>query len=419
MLSVKDKKRFYEKIYGGAIDASCKSLGMSGVISGIHFSPSLNHRETFLIGKPPGVKKRDEALIDPFNGLVWLGLTLSLCGMLLSLTLVSQLSPWLKLDFLESFTLVLSIMFKEPIPDNKIKLENSLSRNVLLFTWLLTGTLLSMAYSSNLLASLVKDEQEKPMDTFQDILDAVITVYLNGKTPAQQELASSPVGIVKEVYEKQVLAKEGAIYRMPDSQVYEFAKRTIASGKGIFDNIEIRQHGVKHLFRRGKETTFMSTPTTYYEALNNPVLDKFNRNFQYMIDSGIYKGHLQAKYVFDMEFSEREFYRNEPDQPRWRKLSMIHLKSMFYTFIVPTMAIAVFCAETGAALVMAKSVKSLLLQLNSFLATKMHQLNKTFKVGVSTLRQRSAESLRSIRGHNMEYKLQTMTRKKLHSIQNQ
>ena len=38
---------------------------------------------------------------------------------------------------------------------------------VLLFTWLLTALLLTLFYSSNLLANLVKVEHEKPVDTIQ------------------------------------------------------------------------------------------------------------------------------------------------------------------------------------------------------------------------------------------------------------
>ena len=50
--------------------------------------------------------------------------------------------------------------------------------SIVFFTWFPTGLLLSFAYKSTLLASLVAVEHETPVSTFQDVLDNQLTFTL-------------------------------------------------------------------------------------------------------------------------------------------------------------------------------------------------------------------------------------------------
>ncbi len=305
---------------------------------GTDYSLSLNQRKNFLVVKPPGYKSRTGALLDPFNMTVWIGLITSFLGMWLSMFLVGKYAPQLRIGSFETFSTALGMVINEGVPNKYFMLRRGTARKILLLTWLPMACLLSMAYTSNLLASLVKMQQDKPIDTFQEVLALNIPIYFNSKTLAKNLMASSPIPIVNEAYEKQ-----GKLYDLPDAEVFQFAEDTIASG-GAFDNIEMRMHGNKHQWRIGKHLSFYSTPVCYHMAINNPILANMSASFGRMVDSGLYKG-MQDKYIFEMEFRERAFYRNRAHESAWHELSLGHLSSAFWIFGILAMSVMSFLVE--------------------------------------------------------------------------
>ncbi len=98
----------------------------------------------------------------------------------------------------------LSPVLREPMPANMDNIGHHWYTRVVLNIWFLSGILLSYAYSCNLLANLVSVSTEKPVDTFQDILDNghMLTV-LEGNSLLPY-MASSDNPVIKRVYEVKI-----------------------------------------------------------------------------------------------------------------------------------------------------------------------------------------------------------------------
>lgn len=78
------------------------------------------------------------------------------------------------------------------------------SRQVLLLTWLVVGFFISMCYKSVLLANMVNNEYEKPIDTIDDILLSGLPYYVAGNTGGPVLFNTDPRDSVKQLLEKQV-----------------------------------------------------------------------------------------------------------------------------------------------------------------------------------------------------------------------
>ncbi len=68
---------------------------------------------------------------------------------------------------------------------------------VLLFMWLPAGFLIALFYKSTLLASLISVSYEKPMDTWQSLLDNDITLAIPTHLIQNELMYSSPRQIIK------------------------------------------------------------------------------------------------------------------------------------------------------------------------------------------------------------------------------
>lgn len=68
---------------------------------------------------------------------------------------------------------------------------------ILFYVWMLTSVLLSFGYRSTLLASLVSVEVEEPVDTWQKLLDAKMTMALPGHYIVHEYMKTSPVPVIQ------------------------------------------------------------------------------------------------------------------------------------------------------------------------------------------------------------------------------
>ncbi len=80
---------------------------------------------------------------------------------------------------------------------------------VVLFSWLLAGHLIGMAFKSTLLASLVSIPREAPVNTFQAILDNDMTFLKREGGTSSRLLKESTRETVRRVYNECLVAKDG------------------------------------------------------------------------------------------------------------------------------------------------------------------------------------------------------------------
>ncbi len=74
--------------------------------------------------------------------------------------------------------------------------------------------MLTHAYKSNLLASLVKKEYEKPVDTFEELFNSGVKVAMPGGTSVPYLMRDSPRKIVRDVYNERAYEIEYVLFRM-------------------------------------------------------------------------------------------------------------------------------------------------------------------------------------------------------------
>ncbi len=94
----------------------------------------------------------------------------------------------------------------------------------ILFLWLLLGNVLSNAYRSNLLAVLVKVDFEKQPETFQDLLDQKLEMYIMSNTVATLLLKYSPFERHRRVFQECLLDR-GGYYESPPQGTPEVLAR--------------------------------------------------------------------------------------------------------------------------------------------------------------------------------------------------
>jgi hypothetical protein len=147
----------------------------------------------------PKAKNSQLLLLYPFNAAVWYFLgaaAVSGTVFLLAAALVHKLDPYLEIMF------CVSTLFCESLDDKCNKLKFPYSRSIFLMFWLPMVLLLSLAYNSNLRAALFKIGKEKPVDTFEDMLEANLIGYLAQDSYFEWAMKNSPTAIIREAFQK-------------------------------------------------------------------------------------------------------------------------------------------------------------------------------------------------------------------------
>ncbi len=122
--------------------------------------------ETYkFFNRKPGPVTPILTLAYPFNGVVWAYVLASFTFVLAAIYLINLKRS---LDLFSTVHVVLSCIVSDSLPSHLLSLlKGSWYGCVVLIIWFMCGLLLSAAYSSNLLASLLVVEMEVPDDTIQ------------------------------------------------------------------------------------------------------------------------------------------------------------------------------------------------------------------------------------------------------------
>ena len=125
--------------------------------------------------------------------------------------------------------------------------------------------LLSMSYQSNLLASLLKVGLVPPLDTFGDIYEAGLAVYLPRGTAGPAMLSSYPSDITRKLYQEAVVERNG-IYQPQGNTFPPHLAEEVLDGKAAIMVLSRNYYGMRHMFRRGSGLTFARFYMGYYQV---------------------------------------------------------------------------------------------------------------------------------------------------------
>ena len=136
-----------------------------------------------------------------------------------------------------------------------------------------------MAYQSLLLSALVKVRLEDPINSYQDILDRDLPLYIVSNTIVEHLFKTSPFAIVRETFEKQSIlfrtnSEGGSPAHILDA---------ITDGKAVGNTALSRYFGSRHKHRITEKLTVGTFPCGYYYDMNNPLLYKANGIIQILM----------------------------------------------------------------------------------------------------------------------------------------
>jgi hypothetical protein len=105
-------------------------------------------------------------LIRPFSPGLWLGTALSVLGIGFLFITLNHFS-FKKHKKFQIVASTVSVLLNEGLPDHWFFFEPKRAIMAIFFVWLPISSVLTFAYKGTLLASLVKSDFEKPIETFE------------------------------------------------------------------------------------------------------------------------------------------------------------------------------------------------------------------------------------------------------------
>ncbi len=299
--------------------------------------------------KKVGALPRYQSIIDPFSTDVWVAVFVAVIVLWLTLIVYSKSGFYDERSLFNMIRVAMCALLAEDIPARLLALnqrnQRTIGIKILLITWLPMTAVIVMAYQSNLLASLVRSSQEKPIDNFQDILDLDLTFYLYQRSMAPSLFANSPFPVVREVYYKAVVEKNGFFDMDKEGKTLDKIIATTMEGKSVLDGSDVNFHEYSHLIRRGKHLTHATFPSGFYFAINHPLLDKAKIAFRHLFELGIYH-KLRGEFLWLGSKKGRKYERNKEVPPLASPLNLENIMPIgLITGILAVLACFFFVAE--------------------------------------------------------------------------
>ncbi len=320
---------FYSKflqLRRGEIDAAALQLAIShSWRSGTDVSASTKNRHFRGLTSRPGRVISYETLALPLTRPVWAFYLASV--LLVYAAFHVEIATLANGDKNKSgggdiFLLTVGILVSETVPKWLTSLRgSSASKQLLLVSWLPLACLLSWVYQSTLLSFLVKVAKERPIDTYQDVLDRQVPIYVTRGNMMGPLMATHPLPVVREAYDKLTV-----LHNRP----YEEVMSLLVEGKAVIITGEDRfAAGHRHHFRLGTGLQLASVPAGYLVAVGHPLNGKVTSLVLGLVESGIH-GKVTSDYYWLASLPEREHHRSRSgSEDAWRPLGTYHLLALF------------------------------------------------------------------------------------------
>ncbi|TRY73927.1 hypothetical protein TCAL_14626 [Tigriopus californicus] len=180
----------------------------------VEFSINMFYRE---VGFGGSLAQRVDAfntLILPFDTSIWLALLVSIAtyfALLVVSEFVMGYTQKQSDQIFTSFCLTVFPLLNDSVPSRMHSQNRYTARWFSLTLWLLLGVMLSMAYKSNLLATLTIVKIENPINSPEELLNTGYPVYSLAGTVLSEGLQSSPMAIYRQIYQESVLDKKSLL----------------------------------------------------------------------------------------------------------------------------------------------------------------------------------------------------------------
>ncbi len=292
----------------------------------------------------------------PLQWQVWLATATVCLAMFLALHSVGQLDAELtsrgRQKAFNTFAITFCNVIGESVDQRFLSLKVGRPTQILLATWVPMACVMALAYQSNLFAALMKADVERPVDSFQDVVDRDIKMYIAGATLIPFLLKTSP----RET-DRRAFADHGVLFQKTESgDAPSFVREDVLSGKGVISNIPETLLGYRHIYRLGRNLQVGSFPSGYYFGMGHPMRDQVNFMMQVLIDVGMVQ-RLQATHSWKHSYPERQHYRKQRHEP-WRALDMEPFLSFYLVGgVLLSTSVLMFGVELGLVLALRKRLK--------------------------------------------------------------
>ncbi len=282
-------------------------------------------RDISLYAKYPDLKSRYKTLLGPLNFAVWMAVLASVTSAAFILLLLNK---YLGKNQCSPFVITVpsyNVLINEAMPLHFMYANMSVSKWFLLSFLIPMNTLLSHGYRSNLLASLIEHEHDKPVDTYQDIIDRDLTIYIINGTTVPPLLANSPNPTVVQAYWNNMIGKNG-IYASVKGETPARVWRDLDAGKGII----VRPKERESLYiRRGKHLNVGSFICGYYLNMGHPLNAIIRKTVQTLFETGVYT-NLVEQFVWARKAHLRHTRRMKAlEKDSWTKLENGHIMPVY------------------------------------------------------------------------------------------
>ncbi len=319
-------------------------------------------RDSFLSSKKVGTLPRYQSVIDPFTLTVWIATLVSIMAFWASLFSCSRAGFYDNTDLFNQLRVALCVMLSEDIPNRLLSFQQQSKQShglkILLVTLVPMALLLSMAYQSNLLASLVRRNTEKPIDTYQDVLDRGLKLYVFRRAMSPFLLRTSPFPLERRVFQVAAVQKGGLYDLNGRRETPKHIYSDTLEGKALIVFSDINFHQREHVLRRGRHLTFASFPKGFFCAMNHPVLEAAAREggpFQRLVESGTFQ-RMRDRFVWVETRVGREYHRNKAgDAGGSSPLTTEHLVPiLLVTGVITVVSMLIFACEKAISVTQAE-----------------------------------------------------------------
>ncbi len=303
--------------------------------------PNQQRREMFFVAKHPESRTAYYTLAGPFDIATWILLMIAMLSMALLLAFSASLKYFDSLlgNPLQSFLAGFGILITESLPTKQLSFQYLWKLKhicIALIIWLPTCYFISLAYRSNLLASLCRQELEDPIDTYEDVLERNMKAYVPLGTSAGRLLNTSPNPTVRHFYLKAVTE-----VRFVKGGYPQDIREEMLSGKAVISGIKEITH--KTSGRIAKHTLISGNlHCGYYHRKNDFTMTRAKMVLDTLVEIGI-KNKIVDGYIWRMSKPERVRLRSQDSVNRSEPLTLSHFYSLFIlhgAFIVLVSSIA-------------------------------------------------------------------------------
>ncbi|XP_059079176.1 uncharacterized protein LOC131877506 [Tigriopus californicus] len=285
----------------------------------VDFGINAYNREIGFAGSVPKRLNVFNTIILPFDAYTWFALLLSAISIFSLLLTFERITGWCKHSdpTFKALSLTIGPLLNESQPSRMLDQSRYKSKLFVIGLWLFLGYFMSMAYESNLLATLTFVTYERPIDTPEEVIKSDLTVYALSRTALAESLKFSPNPIYRSIFKNQVVAKNGLRFF---GQPIEARNKAVEEGRGFLVSTKIdAQSNPK--FRFFSEAYFIGSSSWFYTR-GSQVKDDINLAFQRLIEGGILQ-HLERSFVAERRFSN-EMLQTDKEESGYEPITLDH-----------------------------------------------------------------------------------------------